>query len=176
VRRAVATAVLLLCAACGAAAPEATVHPSGGRSLLPPSAGPGSPEPSPSDGASGSSTGGGADTGANGNPAASAPGAGTAAAPTKAPTPKPTKKPSEPAITGEVVAGGQPVTGAHVTISGDGYHHNTTTSSQGKFRSATPPGTYTVTATSPSVSGCSPRTVTVEANAASHVTITCTAR
>jgi hypothetical protein len=123
------------------------------------------------------SSAGGADTAANDNPAP-AQGAGTTstATPTKAPTPKPTKRPSEPAISGEVVAGGQPVPGAQVTISGDGYHHNTTTSSQGKFRSAAPPGTYTVTASSPDVTGCTPRTVTVQPNYASHVTITCTAR
>ena len=171
-RRAVAAALLLLAAACGTAEPAATVGPSEGRSLLPPSSSPGSPEPSPSDGAGGGATAGGADTGTNPAPAP-AQGAGAPAAPTKAPTPKPTKKPTEPAIAGEVLAGGEPVTDAQVTISGDGYHHNTTTSSQGRFRSATPPGTYTVAASSPSVGGCGPRTVTVKPNEASHVTITC---
>jgi hypothetical protein len=173
VRRAVAAVSLLVCAACAASEPAATVQPSEGRSLLPPSASPGSPEPPPSDGARDGSTAGGADAGGSGNPAPAPGGAGAAAVPTKAPTPKPTKKPTEPAISGSVVAGGQPVTDAQVTISGDGYHHNTTTSSQGRFRSATPPGTYTVAASSPSVSGCSPRTVTVEPNAVSQVTITC---
>lgn len=163
---------MLVLTACGTSSePTATLLPTG-RSLIPPSADPGSPSPSASpsaDGATGGS-GGGADA-ADADGAAPAPAA--PAAPTRPPTPKPTKKPEQPAIAGQVLAGSKPVTDAQVTISGDGYHHNTTTSSQGRFRSATPPGTYTVAANSPSVTGCAPRTVTVQPNAVSNVTITC---
>lgn len=175
-RRAVAAAMFLVCAACGTSEPAAELQPTG-RSLLPPSASPGSPEPSPSDGANGGSSDR-KSSGAAGADAVPAPaqGAGPTAPPTKAPTPKPTKKPTEPGIAGSVVAAGKPVTDAQVTISGSGYHHNTTTSSQGRFRSATPPGTYTIAANSPSVSGCGPRTVTVQKDAVSEVTITCTPR
>ena len=165
-----AAASIVVCAACGTSEPAATLQPTG-RSLLPPSDGSTSPEPSPSSTAdpNGSDTAGAA-ADANGGPA---PTVATLAKATAAPTPKPTKKPEKPGIDGQVLAGGQPVTDAQVTISGNGYHHNTTTSSSGRFRSATPPGTYTVNANSPSVSGCGARTVTVEPNAVSHVTITC---
>jgi hypothetical protein len=96
-----------------------------------------------------------------------------AAKATAKPTPVPTKRPEKPGIEGTVLAGGAPVTDAQVTISGNGYHHNTTTSSSGRFRSATPPGTYTVAASSPSASGCGSKTVTVPKDAVAHVTITC---
>ena len=146
------------CSSCvqraGRPSPRQSSNPPAGRSCRRRPA-PAPPEPSPSDGANGDSSGGsgGGAAGADTDPAP-APGAGPTAAPTKAPTPKPTKKPTEPGIAGSVVAGGKPVTDAQVTISGSGYHHNTTTSSQGRFRSATPPGTYTIAANSPSVSGC----------------------
>ena len=168
--RRAAALLLFVLAACSSPEPAAELQPTG-RSLLPPSAEAGSPEPSPSSTPDGRAGGADAGDGGSGGPA---PTAGTAAAkPTAAPAPTPTKKPEKPGIDGQVLAGGQPVTDAQVTISGNGYHHNTTTSSSGRFRSATPPGTYTVNASSPSVSGCGAKTVTVQRNAVSHVTITC---
>ncbi len=169
-----AAAAMIVLAACGTSEPTATLQPTG-RSLLPPSDDPGSPSPSvsPSSDADAGRSGSGAGAGAADGPAP----ASRAASPSVAPatSPKPTKKPEEPAIAGQVLAGGDPVTDAQVTISGEGYHHNTTTSSQGRFRSATPPGTYTVNASSPSVSGCAPKTITVKPDAVSNVTITCSA-
>lgn len=162
----IAMVLLVTCAACSSAEPTATVQPTP-RSLLPPTSTPASPSPSASSDARSDGGGPGA---ADVDPA---PAAEAAPAATKPPTPTPKKPAEQPAINGQVLAAGRPVTDAQVTISGSGYHHNTTTSSQGRFQSATPPGTYTVTASSPSVSGCGARTVTVEANAVSYVTITC---
>jgi hypothetical protein len=170
--RRLAAAVMLVLAGCTASEPAADVVRPTARSLLPPSADPSaSPSASPSGGPAGGS-GSGTAAGADTSEGAAAP-AAAAAKPTPKPTPKPTKRPEQPAIEGTVTAGGRPVTDAQVTISGSGYHHNTTTSSSGRFRSATPPGTYTVAANSPSVSGCAPKTVTVQPNAVSNVTITC---
>jgi hypothetical protein len=152
-----------------------TVQPTA-RSILPPTSTPAeshSPTPSP-----GAGTGTDADGAANAADDVGAPEAHPVRPSAKppSPSPTPTKKPEQPGINGQVLAGGRPVIDAHVTISGSGYHHNTTTSSQGRFQSATPPGTYTIAASSPSVSSCGERTVSVQPNAVSHVTITCETR
>jgi hypothetical protein len=169
VRRLGAALLLLLIAACGSPEPDATPQPTA-RSLLPPTDEP-SPTPSPSpssDGGDASSDGAGAETAQDDAAPASAESAASS-------SPRPTKKPRDPGISGQVLAGGQPVTDAQVTISGSGYSHNTTTSSQGRFQSAAPPGTYTVAASSPSASGCGTQTVTVPKDAVARVTITCNA-
>lgn len=151
--------------ACTTPAPAPTPQPTA-RSLLPATATPDvSPSPSSAavDGRAGAA-----------DAADSAPQPGP---PTKTPvtrSPAPTRKPELPGISGQVLAGGRPVTDGQVTISGTGYHHNTTTSSAGRFQSATPPGTYSITVTSPTAS-CAQKTVTVEDDAVSHVTITCDA-
>jgi carboxypeptidase family protein len=163
-----ACAVLTMFAACTTSEPVATLQPTG-RSLLPPTSVPGSPSPSASGeiGRDASGQAGAADTDTAARPA-------TSTAPSATASPHATKKPREPAISGQVLAGGSPVTGAQVTITGDGYHHNTTTSSEGRFQSAALPGTYTIAVAASGMS-CPTRTVTVQPNQVSRVTITCSA-
>ena len=156
---------LLTAFACTTPEPASTPQPSA-RSLLPPTA---SPDASPSP--SNAAVEGRAEAAEAADPA---PATAPPTKPAAKPSPLATKKPALPGISGQVLAGGQPVTDGQVKISGSAYHHNTTTSSAGRFQSATPPGTYTITVTSPSAS-CAQKTVTVHEDAVSHVTITCSA-
>jgi hypothetical protein len=164
-------AMLLVAVSCGNATPASTVESGEPAGLLPTVSATGEPT-----------------SDASGTTSARTAAPQTTTHATGAPVASPSRSPreTEPGISGQVVAGptcpveradspcpDRPVTDAQVTISGSGYHHNTTTSSEGRFHSATPPGTYTVTASSPSVFGCDPQTVKVEPNRTTHVTVHC---
>jgi hypothetical protein len=181
VRVAGASLALVLPVACGSPQTASTLRSSDGASLSSPTGVSESAEPP-------ATAGVGDDAGSVGTDDEGTPTTAPSAAPAPtppAPTPS-TTLPDEREISGRVVAGptcpveredspcpDRPVSGARVDIRGSDYHESTATNSQGRFSADAPSGTYRVTASSPSVFGCSEETVTVVEGRVTHVTVSC---
>lgn len=109
------------------------------------------------------------------------------ASPTAPPSPDPSSAPGDAGIFGSVQAGPtcpveqenspcpeRPVSDAEVTASEDGRVAGRTTSDdEGKFRLRLRPGTYDVTASSPSVMACDTQRIVVNERQYTPVRITC---